>query len=206
MATLGYVVPEGQQSKESFHAIRRTPEGLLYYTKIDKDNTDIIDPQGGSPTDFNGNAQYTSEQSYVDEVIELQSAPELFSGDGSTAAFDLTIPVLDGTRLVMFLNGIEQEYEKTWTYDSGAVTFKVPPFSGSQVSAAYVNKKYKNNTDDFYHQFRHEPGDATYYIDDDGYFVKRENRSRGATALDSDDFETFESTATVQSTSWQSAV
>ena len=43
MATLGYVVPEGQQSKESFHALRRTTEGLLYYTKVDKDSTETLD-------------------------------------------------------------------------------------------------------------------------------------------------------------------
>ena len=51
-----------------------------------------------------------------------------------------------------------------------------------------------------------EDGDATYFIDDNGYFVKRENRSRGATALSSDDFTTAESTTySVASTSWQSA-
>ena len=50
-----------------------------------------------------------------------------------------------------------------------------------------------------------EDGDATYFIDDNGYFVKRENLGKGLTALASDDFSTFESTSTVQSTTWQSA-
>ena len=50
-----------------------------------------------------------------------------------------------------------------------------------------------------------ENGDATYFIDSDGYFVKRENRSRGATALTSDDFSTAEgSTYSVASTTWSS--
>ena len=62
------------------------------------------------------------------------------------------------------------------------------------------------NTNDFYQQFRNEDGDATYFVDSDGYFVKRENRSRGATALASDDFTTAESsTYPVASTTWQSA-
>ena len=43
MAVVGQVVPEGQQTKETFHALRRSTEGLLFYTKIDKDNTDTID-------------------------------------------------------------------------------------------------------------------------------------------------------------------
>ena len=40
MATLGYVAPISQQNSEGFHALRRTTEGLLYYTKVNKDSTD----------------------------------------------------------------------------------------------------------------------------------------------------------------------
>ena len=42
MAVLGYVAPISQQSTESFHALRRTTEGLVYYTKVNKDSTDSI--------------------------------------------------------------------------------------------------------------------------------------------------------------------
>ena len=73
--------------------------------------------------------------------------------------------------------------------------------------ATSIPKEYKNNTSDKYHQYVFEDGDATYHIDDNGYFVKRENKSRGATALTTDDFSTAEgSTYSVASTSWQSAV
>ena len=207
MATLGYVAPISQQSKESFHAIRRTTEGLLYYTKIDKDATSTIDFDGGNPTDKNGGRQLPSKLDYTDEVTELQSGTtQYLTGDGSTLTFNLTTLVLDGTRIAVFLNGVKQPIDEVWTYSSGVVTFKVAPYSGSQVAIGYINRKYKNNTSDFYHQYVFEDGDATYFIDDNGYFTKRENKSRGATALSSDDFNTFESTSTVQSTSWQSAV
>jgi hypothetical protein len=207
MATLGYVVPESQQSKEGFHAIRRTTEGLLYYTKVDKDETSTIDLDGGNPTDKNGNRQLPTKVDYTDENIELQSGTtQYLTGDGSTLTFNLTTPVLDGTRIAVFLNGVKQPIDEVWTYASSVVTFKIAPYSGSQVAIGYIDKKYKNNTSDLYHQYVFEDGDATYYIDDNGYFVKRENKSRGATALSSDDFNTFESTSTVQSTSWQSAV
>ena len=207
MATLGYVVPESQQSKEGFHAIRRTTEGLLYYTKIDKDETSTIDFDGGNSTDKNGNRQLPTKADYTEQVTELQSGTtQYLTGDGSTVTFNLTTPVLDGTRIAVFLNGVKQPIDEVWTYASGVVTFKVAPYSGSQVAIGYINKKYKNNTSDLYHQYLFEDGDATYFIDDNGYFVKRENKSRGATALSSDDFDTFESTSTVQSTSWQSAV
>ena len=207
MATLGYVVPEGQQSKESFHALRRTTEGLLYYTRVDKDSTETLDFEGGSPTDPRGNKQISTLTEYVDEDVKLQSGvTQIFTGDGSTNTFTLTTPVEDFTRIAVFVNGVQQDVDAVWTYASGVVTFKIAPFNNSQVAIGYIDKQYKNNSNDFYHQFRHESGDATYFIDSNGYFVKRENRSRGATALTTDDFSTAESsTYPVASTTWQSA-
>ena len=207
MSTLGYVTPVGQQSKEGFHALRRTTEGLLYYTKVDKDSTDSIDFDGGSPTDKNGNRQLPSKVDYTDEVTKLQSGTQYFTGDNSTVTFTLSTPVLDGTRIAVFLNGVKQPIDEVWTYASSVVTFKIAPFSGSQVAIGRIEKEYKNNTSDKYQQYVFEDGDATYHIDDNGYFVKRENKSRGATALTTDDFATAEgSTYSVASTSWQSAV
>ena len=207
MAVVGQIVPEGAQTKESFHGLRRTTEGLLYYTKVDKDSTETLDYEGSSPTDLNGNSQISDKNEYVEEDTVLQSgATQIFTGDGSTTTFTLTTPVLDGTRIAVFVNGVEQKINAIWTYASGVVTFKIAPFNSAQVAVGYRDKQYKNNTNDFYHQFRMENGDATYFIDDNGYFVKRENRSRGATALTSDDFSTAESnTYSVASTTWQSA-
>ena len=207
MSTLGYVTPVGQQSKEGFHALRRTTEGLLYYTKVDKDSSDSIDFDGGSPTDKNGNRQLPSKVDYTDEVIKLQSGTQYFTGDNSTVAFTLSTPVLDGTRIAVYLNGAKQPIDEVWTFASSVVTFRIAPFSGSQVAIGRIEREYKNNTSDKYHQYVFEEGDATYHIDDNAYFVKRENKSRGATALTTDDFATAEgSTYPVATTSWQSAV
>ena len=208
MATLGYVVPEGNQAKEGFHGLRRTVEGLLYYTKVDKDSTESIDFEGGAPSDLTGTSQISRTPEYTEETTKLQSGvTQIFTGDGSTMTFSLTTPVLDGTRIAVFVNGVEQDIDVVWTYASGVVTFKIAPYNNAQVAIGYIDKQYKNNTNDFYHQFRMELGDATYFLDDNGYFVKRENKSRGATALTSDDFTTAESsTYPVVSTTWQSAV
>ena len=207
MSTLGYVTPVGQQSKEGFHALRRTTEGLLYYTKVDKDSTDSIDFDGGSPTDKNGNRQLPSKVDYTDEVTKLQTGTQYFTGDNSTVAFTLSTPVLDGTRIAVYLNGVKQPIDEVWTFASSVITFRIAPFNGSQVAVGRIEKEYKNNTSDKYHQYVFEDGDATYHIDDNGYFVKRENKSRGATALTTDDFATAEgSTYPVATTSWQSAV
>ena len=208
MATLGYVAPVGQQSKEGFHALRRTTEGLLYYTKVDKDSTDSIDFEGGAPTDKNGNSQLPSKLDYTDEKITFQSGGvEYFTGDNSTTTFTLSTPVLDGTRIAVYINGVRKPIDEIWTFASSVITFRIAPFSGSQIAIGRINKQYKNNTNDKYHQYLFEEGDATYFIDDNGYFVKRENKSRGATALTTDDFSTAEdSTYPVATTSWQSAV
>ena len=142
MATLGYVVPEGQQSKESFHALRRTTEGLLYYTKVDKDSTVSIDFEGGSPTDLNGNSQISDKAEYVEENTILQSGvTQIFTGDGSTSTFTLTTPVLDGTRIAVFVNGVEQDIDAVWTYASGVVTFKIAPFNTAQIAVGYRDKQ-----------------------------------------------------------------
>ena len=207
MAGLGYVVPQGQDSKESFHALRRTTEGLLYYTKVNKNGSDSVDFEGGSPTDLNGNSQISSKIEYVDEDPFVQAGETQYeTGDGSTLTFSMSSPVLDDTRVCVYLDGVKQILGEQFTYSSPTVTFIAKPKSGAQIAICKVDRKYKNNTNDFYHQFRHEAGDATYYVDSDGYFVKRENVGRDATALASDDFSTFEATSTVASTSWQSTV
>ena len=207
MASPGYVVPIGVQSKEGFHALRRTTEGLLYYTKVNKDSGETLDYEGGSPTDPRNNRQISTLTEYVDEDVKLQSgATQLFTGDGSTTTFTLTTAVLDFTRIAVFVNGVQQEVDKVWTYASGVITFKIAPFSTAQVAVGYIDRQYKNNSSDFYHQFRNEAGDATYFISSDGYFVKRENKSKGLTALASDDFSTAESnTYPVVTSTWQSA-
>ena len=207
MANPGYVVPVGTQNKEGFHALRRTTEGLLYYTKVNKDSGETLDFEGGSPTDPRNSRQISTLSEYVDEDVKLQSgATQVFTGDGSTTTFTLTVQVADFTRIAVFLNGVQQEVDAVWTYASGVVTFKIAPFNGAQVAVGYIDKQYKNNSSDFYHQFRNESGDATYFISSDGYFVKRENKSKGLTALTSDDFTTAEGGIySVASTTWQSA-
>ncbi len=201
MAVVGQVVPEGIQSKEGFHALRRTTEGMLYYTKIDKDNTDTVDVQGGVPSDN----QLPTSGAYVEEVVSFSSV-QYFTGDGSTVAFTLSPAVADGNRIKVFVNNVEQKITRDWTYTSPTLTFVVKPPSSSVIAVGLVEKKYFNNTNDKYQQYIFEDGDATYFVDSDGYFVKRENRSRGATALTSDDYSTFDSTSTVATTTWQSAV
>jgi hypothetical protein len=203
MATLGYIVPESQQSKETFHALRRTDDGMLYYTKIDKDENVSIDVSDGNPSD----EQLPTSGAYVDERIALQSgATEYFTGDGSTVAYNLSAPVLNGDRIAVYVNGSLQTNKVEFSYSSPTITFNIAPFNGSQIAVGKLNKGLKNNTTDKYQQYIFEDGDATYFVDADGYLIKRENIGYNLTALASDDFDTFDSSISVNSTTYQDAV
>jgi len=204
MAKLGFVVPEtSTQTTETFHALRRTSEGLLYYTKINKNENVSIDLDGGNPTDKNGNTQLPTNENYVEDIIKLQAgATEIFAGNGSTTTFTLTVPVLDSSRLAVFIDGVLQQLDVTYSYATPIVSFKVVPKSGAQVAIGKIDKTLKSNTSDLYQQYIFEDGEATYFIDDNAYFVKRENLNKVLTPLASDDFNTFESTATVNATTY----
>jgi len=201
MATLGYVAPISQQSTESFHGLRRTTEGLLYYTKINKDSTDSIDLSSGVPDD---SIQLPTSGAHV-EFKELLNDVQYFSGDGSDTTFDLTTPVIDADRIRIYVNNILLE-KVDFTYSSPTITFEIAPANGAQIAVGKIDKLNKQNTSDKYWQYLFEDGDATYYIDNDGYLVKRENKSYGQTAT-TDDFSTIESgTYSVATTSYQDAV
>ena len=198
MAILGYVVPEtSTQTIETFHGLRRTTEGLLYYTKLNKDSTTSIDLSNGQP----GDTQLPTSGSYVD-ADETLSSVQYFTGNGSQLTYTLSPPVLDGTRIKVYVNNIEQTFLTTYTYTSPTLTFIVAPFNNAQIAVGIKDKEYKNNTSDLYQQYIFEDGEATYYVDSDGYLIKRENLNKALTPLVSDDFNTFESTATVNATTY----
>lgn len=201
MAVVGQVVPEGQQTKETFHALRRSTEGLLYYTKIDKDNTDTIDLSNGSPDPL---IQLPTSGSNV-EAIEGYVGTQLFAGDGSDTTFDLTVPVPDATRIRVYVNQVLQKETIDFTYSSPTITFNIAPANGAQIAVGRINKGYKNNTSDLYQQYFFEEGDATFFVDSDGYLIKRENRAYNQTAT-TEDPTTIDSSYSAASTSYQDAV
>ena len=201
MAVVGQVVPEGQQTKETFHALRRSTEGLLYYTKIDKDNTDTIDLSNGSPDPLiqlpTSGSNVEAKEGYIDT--------QLFAGDGSDKTFDLTVPVPDATRIRVYVNQVLQKETIDFTYSSPTITFNIAPANGAQIAVGRINKSYKNNTTDLYQQYFFEDGDATFFVDSDGYLIKRENRAYNQTAT-TEDPTTIDSSISVASTSYQDAV
>jgi hypothetical protein len=71
------------------------------------------------------------------------------------------------------------------------IPFKIAPPSSAQVAVGKIDKTTQANPSDFYYQYVFEDGEATYFIDSNGYFVKRENLVKSLTSIASDDFSTF---------------
>ena len=197
MAFVSYIVPGATKTIETFHGLRRTTEGLLYYTKINKDSTTTIDLSDGEP----GETQLPTSGSYVNAEESISSV-QYFTGNGATLTYTLSPAVADATRIKVFVNNVEQTYITQWSYTSPTLTFTIAPFNNAQIAVGLLAKEYKNNTSDLYQQYIFEDGEATYFLNSDGYLVKRENVSKGLTALVSDDFDTFEATSTVNNTTW----
>ena len=203
---MAYATPIKETPKlKKFNGLRRTTEGMLYLTTIDREtSTDEIEvskyyEEGKSdllPKD--GETNYTEER---EEYYNVQT----FSGDGSDTTFTLNASSNDVYNLAVWVNDIKKTPGADYTVSGTTLTIVVPPANGVQIVVAQINKRYYNNNSDKYQQFTFD-NDASYLINSSGELVKRENKAISRTALGSDDFDTFEATSTVASTTYQDAV
>ena len=202
-----FVVPVTTTKDElkKFNALRRTQEGMLYLTTIDrKTSTDEITvskyyEEGKSDLVPKDETNYTDER---EEFFNGQS----FTGDGSTLTFTLNTSISNVYNLAVWVDNIRKISGADFTVSGTTLSLVVAPANGISVAAAQINKRYYNNNSDKYQQFTYD-FDATYLINSSGELVKRENKSVSRSQLVSDDFDTFESTtASVNSTTYQDAV
>jgi len=202
-----FVVPVTTTKDElkKFNALRRTQEGMLYLTTIDRQtSTDEITvskyyEEGKSDLVPKDETNYTDER---EEFFNGQS----FTGDGSTLTFTLNTSISNVYNLAVWVDNIRKISGADFTVSGTTLSLVVAPANGISVAAAQINKRYYNNNSDKYQQFTYD-FDATYLINSSGELVKRENKSVSRSQLVSDDFDTFESTtASVNSTTYQDAV
>jgi len=185
---------------KNFNALRRTTEGMLYLTTIDRQRSNeeilvsLYFEEGKSdlvPTD---------ETNYVTERKEYFN-PQIFTGDGATTTFSLSTSGLTISNISVFVNGIEKTAFTDYTFSGTTLTLVLAPAAGISVVVLQNNKRYKNNDSDKYQQFTYD-FNSTYFINNDGILTRRENKPVARTPLASDNFNTFETTATVNSTTW----
>jgi len=203
---MGLLIPKNTNNEETkFNGIRRTTDGMLYLTSIDPN----VDNESIQYSDFfeAGKSDLVPKDGtdYTEERLELYNV-QYYTGDGSTLTFTLNASGITADNLAVYINNVRQTAFSDYTISGTTLSFVLKPANASSITVGQINKRYKNNDSDRYQQFTFDSNTtATYLINSSGDLVRRVNQEGGQTSI-TDDFDTFESTATVNSTTYQSAV
>ena len=209
MAYLVSHTPGPSTQSKSFNGIRRTKDGMLYLTSINPNiGTETIEVSKyyeDGKSDFVARA----ETDYVDERLEMFDV-SYFTTDGSAYQFTISTPVLNESRIAVFLDGVQQvAFSDFVLVNNTVVTFTLIPKTGLSIVVGQVSKRYFNNDSDKFQQINFSANASTTFLinSNSGDLVKRSNQGTTRSELGSDDFDTFESTtASSGTTTYQSAV
>ena len=191
---------------KKFNGVRRTKEGMLYLT-----SSDLNQESGVTISKYvePGKSDYVpkdGETDYVDERLELINV-QSFTGDGTTTAFTMNNSIDNASMISVYVAGTLKTAFTDYTVSGTTLTINVPPSNGVSAVVGTINKRRFNNDSDKYQQFVYNSNSTvTYLINSNGELVKRVNDSVSRTALSSDDFDTFDTDATVNTTTYQDAV
>jgi len=187
---------------ETFHGLRRTAEGLLYYNLRDK-NVGTFSNDGGT-------TQIANDDDYVTVVEEyISGADDTFTGDNTTVNFTLgeSYPSDGADRLAVFIDRNRQTATTDYSVSGTTLTFVRAPHNNAEIFVRHIKKEYKNETTDTFQQYRFENGKAYYKLNTDGKLVRIENKRMINDTANSpfeveDNFSTVESTYPVNSTTY----
>ena len=188
---------------DTFHGLRRTVDGKLYYTLRDK-NVGTFSNDGGT-------TELSSDADYVAVVEEFQSGEnQTFTGDGSDTTFTLDASFASdgGDRLAVFVDRTRQTATTDYSVSATTLTFTRAPHNNAEIYVEKIKKEYKNETTDTYQQYKFENGRNYYKLNSDGKLVKVENKKMPVDevnfpddVLDSD-FGNYNGSSIVNSTTW----
>tara|TARA_Y100000385_G_scaffold54142_1_gene51547 strand:- start:66 stop:695 length:630 start_codon:yes stop_codon:yes gene_type:complete len=209
MAYLVDHTPAASVKQKSFNGIRRTKDGMLYLTSVNpnkgNETIEVSKFFEDGKSDFVGRA----ETDYVDERLEMFDV-NYFTTDGSAYQFTIGTPVLNESRIAVFLDGVQQvPFSDFRLVNNTVVTFTLIPKTGLSIVVGQVKKRYFNNDSDRFQQinFSVNPTTTFFINNTSGDLVKRSNAGVTRNAEGSDDFDTFEdTTASSSTTTYQSAV
>src|SRR6056300_819224 len=185
---------------ETFHGLRRTAEGLLYYNLRDK-NVGTFSNDGGT-------TQITNDDDYVTVIEEyISGKDQTFSGDGSDTTFTLSDTGREADQIAVFIDRNRQTATTDYSVSGTTLTFVRAPHNNAEIFVRVIKKEYKNETTDTFQQYRFENGKAYYKLNTDGKLVKIENKRMINDTANSpfeveDNFSTVESTYPVNSTTY----
>ena len=173
MAINNHVVNTGGRGNnmfsETFHGLRRTQDGKLYYTLRDK-NVGTFSNDGGT-TELSSDADYVA---VVEEFIS--GVDETFSGDGSDTTFTLATTGYLAYRLAVFVDRTRLTADTDYTVSGTTLTFTLAPHNGANIFVRKIKKEYKNESGNTYQQYKFENGRNHYKLNSDGQLVNVENK------------------------------
>jgi hypothetical protein len=203
---MGLLIPKNTNNEnKKFNGIRRTADGMLYLTSIDPN----IDNESIQYSNFfeEGKSDLVPKDGtdYTEERLELFNV-QYFTGDGSTLTFTLNATGMTADGIAVFVDNVRKTAFADYSVSGTTLTFVLKPTNNGSITVGQINKRYKNNDSDRYQQFTFDQNTtATYLINSSGDLVRRVNQEGGQTSI-TDDFDTFESSASVNTTTYQSAV
>ena len=188
---------------KSFHGLRRTTDGKLYYT--------LRDANVGTFSNDGGTTELSSDADFVAVVEEyISGADDTFTGDGSDTTFTLgeSYPSDGADRLAVFVDRNRQTATTDYSVSGTTLTFTRAPHNNAEIFVRHIKKEYKNETSNTYQQYKFEDGRNHYKLNSDGKLVKVTNRKMPIDetnfpddVLDSE-FAAYDGAAIVNSTSW----
>ena len=187
----------------TFHGLRRTQDGKLYYTLRDK-NVGTFSNDGGT-------TQISSDDDYVAVVEEyISGTDDTFTGDGSDTTFTLgeSYPSDGADRLAVFVDRNRQTATTDYSVSGTTLTFTRAPHNNAEIFVRHINKEYKNETSDTYQQYKFENGRNHYKLNSDGKLVKVENKKMPVDEVNfpddvaDSDFGNYNGTSIINSTTY----
>ena len=186
---------------ETFHGLRRTTDGKLYYTLRDK-NVGTFSNDGGT-TELSSDADYVAvEEQYI------AGKNQTFAGDGSDTTFTLSDTGREADQLAVFVDRVRMTATTDYTVSGTTLTFVRAPHNAAEIYVQVIDKEYKNESSDTYQQYKFEDGRNHYKLNSDGKLVRVTNRKMPIDetnfpddVLDSE-FAAYNGNSIVNSTSW----
>ena len=186
---------------ETFHGLRRTQDGKLYYTLRDK-NVGTFSNDGGT-TELTSDADYVAvEEQYI------SGKNQTFAGDGSDTTFTLSDTGREADQIAVFVDRVRMTATTDYTLSGTTLTFVRAPHNAAEIYVQVIDKEYKNESTDTYQQYKFENGRNHYKLNSDGKLVRVENKKMPIDETNfpddvlSSEFGNYDGTAIVNSTTW----
>jgi len=205
MAINNHVVNTGGRGNnmfsETFHGLRRTQDGKLYYT--------LRDSNVGTFSNDGGSTELTNKDDYVAvEEQYISGKNQTFAGDGSDTTFTLSDTGREADQLAVFVDRVRMTATTDYTLSGTTLTFVRAPHNAAEIYVQVIDKEYKNESTDTYQQYKFEGGRNHYKLNSDGKLVRLENKKMPIDetnfpddVLDSE-FGNYDGAAIVNSTTW----